>query len=670
MVVWDQVESFLEDQEEEEIDISVVLDRLEALYFNPMNINEASYDELQESRLLSEIQINDLVYHKATYGDLILMEELQSIPSFTVADITRIRSFMEVSDEQKLPIGFGQMVQSTRHELYLKWAQTLEDKLGYLSREDTPPAYLGDKNKLQLRYKGSYENKLRFGLIAEKDEGEQLLSDTLYKGIDYLTAHLYMRDFSTLLKDVAIGDYSVSLGQGLIMHNGFGAGKSAWVTDIKKGGRTLRPYTSVNENGYQRGVAATLRPIKHAEVTLFGSRVARDGNLRLDTLDDETPEVFLSSLQTSGAHRTLAEKEDKGILEMTSFGGAVKYAKSNYTIGVNHLTSVLDKELIRSDQAYNRFRFSGNQLSNTSIDYSLRLKNIHLFGESAHSSSGGLAHIVGALVGLDKKASLAVLYRDYDTDYNALTPNAFAESNIINNEKGLYLGLELLLTRRWKLRTYADVWKHPWLRARVSNPSDGKEYLVRLDYYIKRKLSIYGQFFFEEKLQNASLSDAVIEQRGGDNKLTVGRTQRRYKFRLHFANKVSQALELRSRMEITTFENINGISKGYMLFQDFIYKPWASPLSLTARVAMFDTDDGNSRIYAYENNILYEFGIPTYSGRGVRYYFNIRYDLTRQLTAEFRLARTKKDMGTNGSGLELINGNTRTDLKAQLRYIF
>ena len=123
-------------------------------------------------------------------------------------------------------------------------------------------------------------------------------------------------------------------------------------------------------------------------------------------------------------------------------------------------------------------------------------------------------------------------------------------------------------------------------------------------------------------------------------------------------------------MEYTLFQNINGPSKGYMLYQDVIYKPKNFPVSFTSRFALFDTDDFNSRLFSYENNILYEFGIPTYSGRGFRYYFNFRYRITPRLLAEFRWARTYRNRGNNGSGLEEIDGNTRTDLKAQLKFSF
>ncbi len=108
-----------------------------------------------------------------------------------------------------------------------------------------------------------------------------------------------------------------------------------------------------------------------------------------------------------------------------------------------------------------------------------------------------------------------------------------------------------------------------------------------------------------------------------------------------------------------------------MIYQDIIYKPKNIPFSATMRYALFDTDDYDSRIYAFENDLLYEFSIPAFSNRGFRTYANLRYRVNRYLTAEFRVSKTYfNNRETVGSGLQEIDGNQRTDVKAQLRFKF
>jgi len=109
---------------------------------------------------------------------------------------------------------------------------------------------------------------------------------------------------------------------------------------------------------------------------------------------------------------------------------------------------------------------------------------------------------------------------------------------------------------------------------------------------------------------------------------------------------------------------------GYMMYQDVIWRPrtqWA----FSARYALFDTDTFDERIYAYENDVLYAFSVPAYYYRGSRAYLLIRYQASRKLDFWFRLSQTFfASESTLGSGLDEIDGNARTELKAQVRYKF
>jgi hypothetical protein len=671
----DQLESFI-DEDIDEADILNLYERLIIYYQSPLNINKADYDQLAELGILSDIQINEILNHRIRFGDFIMIEELQTIPSINAALVKILRHFCKVTDSQKLQLSIQEMLAKSSNSLFVRWSQFTEDKRGYIPDEEGNTNYLGDKNRLMLRWRNNFSVNQRMGIILEKDSGEQLFNSPENAGFDYLSFHYYLKDYSSLIKALAIGDYTVSMGQGLISHNNFGGRKSAFVTNVRKGGRTIRPYNSVFEAGNNRGVAATLGLTKHIELSLFASSVNRDGNaLERDTLDpEELQELNFSSFQTSGNHRTLSEIEDKAQINMQSYGGVLKYSKSNYSIGLNVLANRFGGSLQRSETLANKFRFSGDKLDNASIDFHYRYRNINLFGESAISSTdNGTAHLIGALLGLSRKLSASIVYRNYGVTYNAFMPNAFGESTTINNENGIYLGLEYRIDPRWTMRTYADFWRHPWLRFGISRPSDGREFLYRVDYYLKRKLSIYFQYIYEDKLADYG-SDRTIRQTG---------FQRRQRFRLNFDHTLSKSMRLRSRVEVSLFENPEEKQQGFLIYQDFIVKPIGSPLSMTGRVAFFDTDDFDSRIFAFENSVLYEFAIPSFLDQGVRYYINLRYRATRKMTLEFRLARTyftrldrKPDpnsvffIESIGSGNEEILGNTRTELKAQLRYNF
>jgi len=108
-----------------------------------------------------------------------------------------------------------------------------------------------------------------------------------------------------------------------------------------------------------------------------------------------------------------------------------------------------------------------------------------------------------------------------------------------------------------------------------------------------------------------------------------------------------------------------------MIYQDIVYKPKDSKLSLNGRIAYFDTEGFDTRIYTYESDLIYEYFVPFYADNGWRYYANLRYDLNYRTTLEFRAAQTNfLDRLSIGSGNNEIDGNTQTQLKAQVRLRF
>lgn len=161
------------------------------------------------------------------------------------------------------------------------------------------------------------------------------------------------------------------------MHNDFGRGKSALITNIKKNAtRVIRPYNSVNENMYLRGLGATFVPHRNIELSIFGSYKRSDANIETSEIDYEDEEVYASSLQISGFHRTESEIEGKKSIRELSIGSRLAFKNKHGYTAVNFYTLGLSKPLIRTDDLYNKYRFSGDRLTNASFDYSQLWKNI------------------------------------------------------------------------------------------------------------------------------------------------------------------------------------------------------------------------------------------------------------------------------------------------------
>jgi hypothetical protein len=68
-------------------------------------------------------------------------------------------------------------------------------------------------------------------------------------------------------------------------------------------------------------------------------------------------------------------------------------------------------------------------------------------------------------------------------------------------------------------------------------------------------------------------------------------------------------------------------SRGFILYQDINYAFRKIPLTIWARYCLFNTTDWSSRIYTYENDLLYSFSIPALSGEGSRSYIMTKWKI-------------------------------------------
>ena len=653
----------------DEFEFNAAFDVLDAYARRPLDLNRATYDELLETLLLSPIQITQLLDYRERFGGFLSRYELQAVPSIDLETIRRMLPYVSVGggdlDLAKIP--FTRMLREGERELYVRWQRRLESARGYeIDPDEGRSFYLGSRDRLYTRFRHRYSNRLSIGLTAEKDPGEAFFSENNSKrGFDFYSAHFYMRDVTKLVEAVAIGDYNISFGQGLILYTGFGFGKSIQTTNIARGGQPLRPYTSVSEFNFFRGAATTLRLGNKVKTTLFASRRARTANLieAIDTLDIDPDLLGITSLNITGLNRTPNEVADRNAITQTSYGATVQYQPTpTLHVGFNYLAERLSQPLQLRDQLYNRFFFQGTSLSNASIDYRYRLRNFTFFGELAGDDGGGGAMLHGLMVGLNRFADMSILYRNYSFDYRALNARPFGETSNGRNEEGLYFGLELRPGRNFRVNAYYDVFRFPYFRFQVNGPDSGHEYRLRLSYFQKRKLDSYIEVRSETRGVNG-IGETF-------SNLDAVRARTRVQGRLHFGYKIGRDFQWRSRFDVGYTETEEQRLKGFSVLQDILYKP-SGDWSFTGRFAVFNTDDFAVRFYQYENGLLYNARIVPYYGRGTRTFLLVRYKGIRGLTLEGRISQTYfSDDREVGTGLETTDGNTRTDAGLQAVWRF
>ena len=650
----------------EGIDYQAVYDALTQLYASPLDLNTASREELEATYLLSERQLSNLASYRTELGDLLSIYELQAVPGFDLPTIRRLLPFVTVTGTPGL---FGALPTPTDNYLIVRYERVAEVQKGFSEaipdkKGNLPTRYLGDAGQWYARYRYSRPRAFSIGLTVEKDPGEQLNwnpSANRY-GADYISFHAQVQNRGRW-RNILIGDYQLQIGQGLVLSAGFVLGKSAeTVQTVRRPTLGARPYTSLTEYGYFRGATATYALHKTLDITLMASRNSRDANIVPDSLGNGT---IFSSLQTAGLHRTKSEIDDQGSLLETNLGAHVLYHNQNQLqLGLTVLQTTFNNYFQKRNLAYNQYDFTGKQNFVAGLHGSYIWHNWNLFGEVAHSSgsvtnSGGVGAVVGALASLTKKVDIALLLRHYDRNFHSFYGNAFSEGTRNSNESGAYLGLKYTVYRKVTVGGFIDFYKFPWLKYLVDKPSGGFDYLLQGRYTPNRQTAFYAVYHEEHKEKNLTI---------GKVKDVVGTTRRSYALNADY--KLVPGLSLRSRIQWGSFTYAGqSASQGFAVVQDatFDYRR----LSLSGRVALFGTDDYDSRQYVYERDVLYAFSFPAYFNHGVRHYLLAQYRLSQQLDVWVRWARTDlTDQTTVGSSLDLIDAPHKTEVKVQARWRF
>ena len=654
-----QLEAATENNDDSETDDDSFLQQMHQFLNEPVNLNTADATLLKELSILSPMQIQNLLAYRKLFGNFIDIYELQAVPWWSVRTLQRLRPFVTVNVKIQIFNSLGDRLKDGTNTVLIRATQVLEKAKGYkLNASTATNFYPGSPQKLFVRYKYQYKNLLQYGVSGEKDAGEQFFKGAQKQGFDFYSAHFFIRNMG-IIKSLALGDFTVNMGQGLTQWQSLAFKKGSDVINIKRQLAVLRPYNSAGEVNFHRGFGITIAK-NNLEATLFASYKSIDANFVADTLNNED---YISSLQTSGLHRTKSETDDKGVQQQLAFGGNIAYNKSNWHLGVNAIQYHFKLPINKQQSPYNIYAISGKNMGNYSIDYSYTFRNLHFFGEAAATNNFNKAFVNGLVISVDSKVDMSLLYRNISSKYQSLYTNAFTESTFPNNEKGMYAGISLHPNDFWRIDAYADFYKFPWLKYLVNAPSVGADYLVEATYKPNKQLEMYVRYRTETKSKNYNPYGQIVTP-------VIDKPKQNLRAQVNY--KLNAEITLRNRVEMVWFDKKGtGAQTGFLSYADILFKPSSKKYSGNFRFQYFETEGYDSRLYAFENDVLFSYSIPVFYGKGVRYYLNVNYDINKKLSVWFRVAQTiYKDQTIVGTGLDEINGNKKTEIKIQLQYQF
>ncbi len=629
----------------EEADNQSYYELLVQFYNNPIAINSCTSSDLMVLELLSNTQVQDLIDYRTEHGVFNNKYDLLSVASLSVEDIKRILPFLSLDKPISLSTILKKTLSTSNNYVLASGSRTLELSDGFLSNK-----FYGDPYQYNLRLKFVNPGHTSLGITLQKDAGELLVrNDTLYKGPDFYSFHYYIQNQGRI-KQLALGDYKLQFGQGLLLGAGFLVGKNASSITSIQTTLKVQPYTSLTEFRFFRGIGATINLAPRLELSLFYSNKRKDAST-------SNVELNITSLRTNGLHRTTSEIVAQNSIREEVAGTALTYSSKSVELGIIGLYNKFDIPFNPKPTLANLYKFRGQENFNISAFGRYHYKNITVYGEFAHTLYNGSAINAGVIASLSKAIDFSFQYRYLDPNFYSFYGVSFAESTALANERGAYWGLNIKITPSFSVMGYYDMYKFPWIKSTIPQPSTGNDGLFRLTYKLRKTALFYTQIQSEQK--DRSITSVVVKEAS---------PHRLVKYILNLDYNLESNITFRSRLQWTkSYFTQNEV--GLLIYQDVNVK--LKKATVSGRYAIFDTDGFLSRQYMFEKGVLYSFNTPQFNGKGIRYYFIVKHSPFKGLALRAKWNQTiYYDRTSVGNGLSKINGNKISQITLQLKYDF
>lgn len=615
------------------------IDLLTELADSPIDINNATREDLERLPFLSDIQIEDIMAYLYQYGSMKSEGELAMIVSLDPLRrklLTRFIFFGEKNEDRKFP-KLSDISKYGKHDILASI------KVPFYERKGDKNGYLGYQYKHSIRYTFSYSDYVKIGLTGAQDAGEPFFAGRNSMGYDHYSFYLSLRKMGRI-KSLVVGRYKVKMGMGLVINNNIGLGKLTSLSSLGRQSNYIGGYSSRSDANYLQGAAITVSLPANMELTAFASYREIDATLNKD-------DGSIATILKTGYHRTPTEMEKKNNSSQSLAGGNLSFDNNGFHAGVTALYTHLNRNIDPGEQLYRRYYAKGQDYWNISVDYGFNKGRFSFAGETATGDCNAIATINKLGFRASGSLSLMAVYRRYSYKYYSLFSESFSEGGYVQNESGIYLGAEWHPSSYLSMSAYSDYSHFPWAKYLIDFSSRAWDNLVSASYS-RGNITLGLRYRLKMKEKNND------EKNGLTDDIT-------HKARL-FVEYKTETWKLKTQADFTS-DHYKENSNGWMITQSASWTP-NRKLSFSASAGYFNTDDYNSRICFYEKGLLYSFNYPSLYGEGVRYSLWTRLTLSSRIWITAKLATTDYfDRDHISSGLQQIDHSSMTDLELQMR---
>ncbi len=651
---YEDIQQQLINDDEDNINyLSNTYEELEELKDNPLNLNTITKNELEMFPFLTDQIIENILYYIYRYGPMLSSKELFLIEDINRQTIEMLLPYVYVQSAEKekgLPtlknlFKYGKSELSTRVDI------PLYTRKGYYLN-DVDKRYQGGNFYNNIRYQFTYGQRVIFGITCEKDFGEPLFSKDNKKGYDFYSIYFLMKNIKRI-NSLAIGNYRVNYGYGMVINMDMFFGKSSALYTIERRKEGIKKHSSTDEYNYLQGIAMSYKLSKKIDIDLFASYRNMDGIV---------DSMFITSLKKDGYHRLINEFEKKNRLSNSLIGTNLSYNGTYFECGITAVYNVFNKLLNPDYKYYNVFYPRGKEFYNVGVNYKLFLKKIIFSGECAVDKNGAIATINMFSYSPNYKMRFILMNRFYDAKYQSLYANSVSEGSTVQNESGVYIGMEYNILDKLQVSGYGDMFYFPNKKYMVEKyGTNGYDFNLQTVYSPINKLRLLIRYKQKDKYKNYS---------SNSDKIVIPYIQRRAKLQINWD--INTVFSSTTTLEACLMNyKDKPSSKGFVISQSANIKLSTIPIELYLHCAYFNTDSYEARISLYEKAVKYAFSIPSFYYKGFRGAINIKYSIFKNITLYGKFASTLYFNRDNiGSSNDLIIGNVKSDINIMLCYKF
>ncbi len=625
-----ELEHLLE-EETADHDESILLEALTDLAEKPVDLNSASFDDLQRVPGITPVLAYRIIARRAQRS-FAHKKDLMGVDGITEELFIAIRSFVSLghdTPERKMDLRMRLRIQSD-----------LQRSRGYAEK-----AYSGSRPRLYQRTSFSSDRET-FGvrqvsgmMVLEKDAGERWQSG-------HAAGYVRM-NIPVVSTDLLFGDYSIASGRGLAL--GAPGLRTVPPHRVFTTGSGLRGYASTTEDLFFRGLAFETVGEQIRIVGFYSNRPVHA------SVSDEGQ---ITRFDASGLFRTAQEQRTRFASRERVAGGVITVVPLEHIrVSLKGYEAGFTTPLRLAQQR----NFHGDRSSTIGVDLVYAHSKRSLFFEVAGDRMGSTAFLIGGQEHVAGNVVVGISGRWFPESFNNRYGTRLTGNGIPENEHGLSVSVIFPVSSRLRVTGIYDFSSSPRGSGGIVFPTQRDDILILSEFKLGRGIGMDLQFREKSKTIQKTRNDWLGRASSG----TGLRNQRNFRFTLRFPRR--KRYFMRSRFEYTAVRSGGAVAESGVLLSQFIRLMPLPSIEIEGRFTMFETDSYDSRLYEYEQDVPGTFSNPALFGRGIKASLLVSAALSASLELFVKYGVTVKEGAkSTGSGLEVTPGDFRNRVAIQI----